>query len=98
MELTEIKTEIDKAIEPVMTAWTQFQATNDARLKEIEKKGSADVLLGEKLGKIETTLQQYEGINQKLTLAEQQAKAAKDAAERVEIALARIPNDARARK
>lgn len=90
--------ELKKAISPVMTAFEEFKAANDARLKEIEKKGSADVITKEKVDRIETTLSQYEGLNQKLTLAEQQAKAAKEAAERVETALARIPNDNRARK
>ena len=91
MELTELKTELDKAIQPVMTAWEQFKQTNDARLKEIEKKGAADALLGEKLGKIEITLAQYEGLNQKVTTAEGQLKAAKEAVDRIETMLARIP-------
>lgn len=90
--------ELKKAISPVMTAFEEFKAANDTRLKEIEKKGSADVITKEKVDRIESTLAQYEPLNQKVTLAEQQAKAAKEAAERVETALARIPNDNRARK
>lgn len=98
MEPTEMKAALDAAVGPVMTAFEEFKKTNDARLAEIEKKGSADVVVVEKLGKIETTLSQYEGLNQRLTLAEQQTKAAKEAAERVEVALGRLPADARARK
>lgn len=98
MEPTEVKAALDAAVGPVMTAFEEFKKANDARLAEIEKKGSADVVVVEKLGKIETTLSHYEGLNQRLTLAEQQTKAAKEAAERLEVALGRIPADARARK
>ncbi|TGT72916.1 phage major capsid protein [bacterium M00.F.Ca.ET.159.01.1.1] len=98
MDAVELKTAVADAVNPVMTAFEEFKKTNDDRLKEIEKKGSADVVIKEKLDRIEGTLSQYEGLNQKLTLAEQQAKAAKEVADRVETALARIPNDHRARK
>lgn len=87
--------ELKKAISPVMTAFEEFKATNDARLREIEKKGAADPVTTDKLGKIEATLSQYEGLNQKLTLAEQQAKAAKEASDRIEVMLARLPKDVR---
>ncbi|PWB94668.1 phage major capsid protein [Methylosinus sporium] len=95
MEPEEIKSAVDKAVNPVMTAFEQFKAANDARLAEIEKKGSADPLLDEKLGKIEKRLGDFEGLNQKLTLAEGQAKAAREAADRIEVAMARIPGAAR---
>lgn len=98
MEPTEVKAALDAAVGPVMTAFEEFKKTNDARLAEIEKKGSADVVVVEKLGKIEGTLSQYEGLNQRLTLAEQQTKAAKDAADRLEVALGRLPAGARTRK
>lgn len=97
MEPDEIKSAVNEAVNPVMTAFEEFKKTNDARLVEIEKKGSADVLTGEKLARIENSLSQYEGLNQKLTLAEGQAKAAKEAADRVETMLARLPSDARSR-
>ncbi len=83
---------VKSAVEPVMTAFEAFKATNDARLAEIEKKGTADPILEQKLSKIETVLAAHEGINQRLTIAEQQAKAAKDAADSVETTLARLPN------
>lgn len=89
--------EIKRAISPVMTAFEEFKAANDVRLKEIEKKGTADVLTNEKVARIEGTLAQYENLNQQLTLAQSQAKAAKEASERIEIAMARLPADARAR-
>jgi HK97 family phage major capsid protein len=97
MDTHELKTAVDAAVTPVMTAFEEFKATNDARLKEIERKGASDPITVDKLAKIETTLSQYEGLNQKLTLAEQQAKAAKEASDRIEVMLARLPKDAAAR-
>jgi HK97 family phage major capsid protein len=95
MEPDEIKSAVDAAVTPVMTAFEEFKKTNDARLAEIEKKGAADPLVNEKLAKIEATIAGYEGVNQKITLAEQQAKAAREAVDRMEVAMARIPSAAR---
>lgn len=92
MEVNELKTAVDAAVDPVMRAFEAFKETNDARIKEIEKKGTADPVVTDKLGKIEAKLSEYESINQKITLAEQQAKSAKDVADRIEVALSRIPN------
>lgn len=50
--LEEIKSQVDS----LGRAWDEFQKTNDARLKEVEKKGSADALLDGKLDKINTFL------------------------------------------
>lgn len=95
MELDEIKSAVNKAVEPVMTAFEQFKQTNDARLAEIEKKGAADPVTTEKLAKIETSLNQFEAVNQRLTLAEKQAKAIAETVDRVEVAMNRIPAGAR---
>ena len=95
MDIDEIKSAVKEATGPVMTAFEEYKATNDARLKEIEQKGVADPVTAEKLGKIETTLNSFEGLNQRLTLAEQQAKAGKEAADRMEVALNRLPAGAR---
>jgi HK97 family phage major capsid protein len=91
MEPTEIKAAVEKAVEPVMTAFEAFKQTNDARLSEIEKKGAADPVTTEKLAKIETSLNQFEAVNQRLTLAEKQAKAIAETVDRVEVAMNRIP-------
>lgn len=91
MEPTEIKAAVEKAVEPVMTAFEAFKQTNDARLVEIEKKGAADPVTTEKLAKIETSLNQFEAVNQRLTLAEKQAKAIAETVDRVEVAMNRIP-------
>lgn len=80
-----------KAIGAVMTAFEEFKASNDARLKEIEKRGSADAVLVDKVEKINKELDKYEGINQRLTTAEATAKAVKESVERVETVLARLP-------
>lgn len=90
--------ELKKVVDPLMNAFEEYKQTNDARLAEIEKKGTADPITVDKLNKIESNLQQYEGINQKLTTAENQAKAAKEASERIEAAMARLPPNVRARK
>lgn len=71
--------EVKDVIKQVMTGFEEFKATNDARLKEIEKKGAADPITAEKLAKIEGDLVKFEGMNQKLTLAEKTAKAVEDA-------------------
>lgn len=67
--------ETKDAAAAVMTAFEEFKATNDARLKEIETKSAADPLLTDKLEKIETALAAYEPLNSRLTQAEAKAKA-----------------------
>ncbi len=48
--------EIKELIEKQGTAFEEFKKVNDTRLAEIEKKGAADPLLTEQLGKINTAL------------------------------------------
>lgn len=72
-------------VQTVMEAFNEFKATNDAN----EKQRSSD--LEAKLDKINKALDQYEPMNQKLTLAEQQAKAMQEQLDRVETILNR-PN------
>ncbi|MFL7901567.1 phage major capsid protein [Azospirillum argentinense] len=86
MEVTEIK----GAVDGLMTAFEEFKATNDARLSEIEKKGSADTLVNDKLARIEQTLSGFEGLNQRLTHAELKAKQAADGVDAVETKLGRM--------
>lgn len=87
MEVTEIK----GAVDGLMTSFEQFKAANDARLAEIEKKGNADPILTEKVGKIEEAVGRFEAINQRLTVAEQQAKKAAEGIDSLEIKIGRIP-------
>lgn len=95
MDDIELKKMVDDAVNPVMEAFTAFKDANDARLAEVEKKGAADPILTEKIENIEGTLSKFENLNQQLTLAQKQAKAAQEAAERVEVAMARMPTQAR---
>lgn len=83
--------EVKGAVDGLMTAFEEFKSANDARLKEIETKGSADVLLGEKVDRIEKTLSGLEAVNQKLTRAELEAKKAKDKIDEIEVKLGRLP-------
>jgi HK97 family phage major capsid protein len=76
MELNELK----GAVDAVGSAFEAFKQTNDARLAEIEKKGSADVVTRDKLDRIETSLSKYESLNQKLVQAELAAKNASETA------------------
>jgi len=74
-DVKELKQEVSKAVEPVMTAFEQFKKTNDERLAQIEKRGAEDPVTVDKLTKIETSLSAFEGLNQKLTQLEAQQKA-----------------------
>jgi HK97 family phage major capsid protein len=76
MELNELK----GAVDAVGAAFEAFKATNDTRLAEIERKGSADVVTRDKLDRIETSLAKYESLNQKLVQAELAAKNASETA------------------
>lgn len=68
------------AVEQVMTAFEEFKAANDNRIKEIEKKGSADVVTSEKVARIEAVLVKSEEANQKLTASILEAKRVADEA------------------
>ena len=72
--------ELKSAVDAVGSAFEAFKATNDARLAEIERKGSADVVTRDKLDRIETSLSKYESLNQKLVQAELAAKNASETA------------------
>lgn len=62
------------SVKEVMTAFEEFKATNDLRIKQVETRGEDPVTV-EKLAKIETTLVGFEDLNQKNTLAAAQLKA-----------------------
>jgi HK97 family phage major capsid protein len=68
----------DPAINEVMSAFEEFKAANDNRLKEIEKKGSADVLLTEKVDRLEAAISKHEDANQKATAELLETKKALD--------------------
>ena len=70
---TSLKT-LNETVEKINKGFDAFKSTNDARLKEIEEKGSADPLLDEKLAKI------TEEITTLKTVREQVEKLMKQAA------------------
>lgn len=85
--------EVKDAIRGVMTAFEEFKSTNDTRLKEVEKKGAADVLFGEKLDRINRTLDSYEGIAAKVAKADtvaEEVKKLEDRFDQIETALKRL--------
>ena len=81
--------DVKNAVEGIAVAFEEFKATNDARLAEIEKKGSTDPLVEEKLKNIEADLDRFEDINQKLTLAQEQTKQMGEKLESMETMLKR---------
>ncbi len=90
-------TETKKAVDAVMTAFEEFKATNDERLKAIEAKGSADVLDEDKLERLNGVLDSFENVSQKATLAEKTEKAVaelKTQFDEIETALKRAGKDA----
>lgn len=58
-----------QAVEAVNRAFEEFKKANDARLAEIEKKGTADSLLEEKLSRIEADMQKAQEIANEAALA-----------------------------
>jgi HK97 family phage major capsid protein len=84
----------EPAIAEVMTAFEEFKAANDNRLKEIEKKGSADVVLVEKVERVNAALDKLEGENQKRTAELLETKKAldeeKNHVDELEVALNRL--------
>ncbi len=66
--------DVKNAVEGMAKAFEEFKSTNDSRLAEIEKKGSSDPLVEEKIKNIEADLDRFEDINQKLTMQQQESK------------------------
>lgn len=65
MNLTEINDRIDQ----IGNAWEHFKQVNDERLKQVEKKGSADVMLDEKLSRINDSLDEQKSKLEKLEIS-----------------------------
>lgn len=79
-----------KAVEDLMTAFDEFKSTNDDRLKAIEKKGTADPLINEKLGRLESSIASMEGLNQRVTQAEAKAKQLEETNKQTEALMAQV--------
>jgi HK97 family phage major capsid protein len=50
---------ITRKVDKLGSAWEEFKSVNDRRLKEIEKKGSADALTNEHLNKLNNVIDNY---------------------------------------
>jgi hypothetical protein len=57
--MTEL-TEARKAAETLGRAFEEYKSTNDTRLDAIERRGSADVLIDEKLGRMDKSINQLQ--------------------------------------
>ena len=72
--------EVKDIVNQMMTGFEEFKKTNDARLAEIAKKGSADPILEQKLANIETAFKKGEELSASLTALQQQQKKDADLA------------------
>jgi len=81
--------QVKVAVDAMATAFEEFKSVNDARLAEIEKKGSSDPVTEEKLAKIEADLDRFETVNQKLVAAEAKSQQMSEALASIETMLKR---------
>ena len=84
--------QVKVAVDAMATAFEEFKSVNDARLSEIESKGSADPVTEEKLAKIEADLDRFENVNQKLQQAEAKSEAMASQLANIETMLKRPAN------
>ena len=61
--------QVKEAVDSMGKAFEEFKSTNDKKIADLEKKGSTDPLVEDKLSKIEKSLDSLEDINQQVTLA-----------------------------
>ena len=82
--------DIKNSINELGSAFEEFKKVNDERLEAVEK-GDGTAILDAKLEKIEAKLDSYEDLNQKMTVAEQNATDVKGQLDKLETVLKR-PN------
>ena len=82
--------DIKNSINELGSAFEEFKKVNDERLEAVEK-GDGTAMLDAKLEKIEAKLDSYEDLNQKMTVAEQNATDVKGQLDKLETVLKR-PN------
>ena len=75
--------DIKNAISDLGQTFNEFKKVNDERLENIEK-GESTAYNEEKLSKLEAKLDSFEEVNQKLTLAEQNAEQIKEQVSKIE--------------
>jgi len=80
--------DIKNAIQDLGQTFNEFKKVNDERLEQIEK-GESTAYNEEKLAKLEAKLASFEEVNQKLTLAEQNAEQIKEQVSKIETMVTR---------
>lgn len=80
--------DIKNAISDLGQTFAEFKKVNDERLENIEK-GESSAYNDEKLAKLEAKLDSYEEMNQKLTVAEQNAEQIKEQVSKIETMVTR---------
>ena len=80
--------DIKNAISDLGQTFNEFKKVNDERLENIEK-GESTAYNEEKLAKLEAKLDSFEEVNQKLTLAEQNAEQIKEQVSKIETMVTR---------
>jgi HK97 family phage major capsid protein len=80
--------DIKNAISDLGQTFSEFKKVNDERLENIEK-GESTAYNEEKLSKLEAKLDSFEEVNQKLTLAEQNAEQIKEQVSKIETMVTR---------
>ena len=80
--------DIKNAISDLGQTFNEFKKVNDERLENIEK-GESTAYNEEKLSKLEAKLDSFEEVNQKLTLAEQNAEQIKEQVSKIETMVTR---------
>jgi HK97 family phage major capsid protein len=79
----------EKVIREVMGAFEEYKSKNDQRLIEIEKKGSADVLFGDQLKKMDTFFDKFEAQAKDHDLTKKALAEATERFDRLETAMKR---------
>ncbi|MGP9819196.1 phage major capsid protein [Salinarimonas sp. NSM] len=87
-------TDVKKVVTEVMTAFEEFKSANDARLKELEKKGASDPLITDKLDKLEKSMAKGDDLNQELTTLKGKQQNLETLLKDLETAFARTPRGA----
>ena len=83
------KEQVKNAIDSLGSTFEEFKKTNDERLAQIEKKGSADTVTSEKLARIEKDLDKIEEVNQAVVKQNASAQEQADKIARMEKMLSR---------
>lgn len=87
------QTELKECIENTGKAFEEFKSTYNEKLTALEKKGSVDPLVDEKLKKIEGTLDSLEDFNQKATKIAMEQKKVSEKVDNFETMLKRPNNN-----